>query len=278
MLRHIESHLDGELSVDVLSGVAAFSKFHFHRQFAALFEIGVHRYIQLLRLKRASYRLAFRDDPLIQIALDSGYEGPEAFCRAFKLRFGQTPSEFRSGPQWPSWHETYRTIAETRTAHMKKEFNLDQVAIVGTKPICIAAMEHRGPPALLNDTVPRFIAWRKKTGLSPKLSATFNLHYDDPATTPPDEYRFDLGAATDREIGPDDDGCVVKTIPGGRCAALRLVGSDDCLGDAMRYLYATWLPQSGEEPRDFPPYCRRVTFCPDVAEHEAITDIYLPLK
>ena len=41
VLQHIEEHLDEDLSVDALSGVAAFSRFHFHRQFSALFGIGV---------------------------------------------------------------------------------------------------------------------------------------------------------------------------------------------------------------------------------------------
>ena len=92
VLAHIEDHLDGDLSVDVLSGVAAFSRFHFHRQFSALFGIGVHRFVQLARLKRATYKLAFRDrETILQIALDSGYEGPEAFARAFKQSVGTPP-------------------------------------------------------------------------------------------------------------------------------------------------------------------------------------------
>jgi AraC family transcriptional regulator len=50
------------------------------------------------------------------------------------------------------------------------------------------------------------------------------------------------------------------------------------LGQTLRFLYGTWLPMSGEEPRDFPLFMQRVTFFPDVAEHQAITDVYLPLK
>ena len=33
VLAHIEANLDGDLSVKALSQVAAFSEFHFHRQF-----------------------------------------------------------------------------------------------------------------------------------------------------------------------------------------------------------------------------------------------------
>jgi AraC family transcriptional regulator len=59
---------------------------------------------------------------------------------------------------------------------------------------------------------------------------------------------------------------------------LRHIGTEDSLGDAVSYLYADWLPRSGEEPRDFPLYFQRLSFFPDVAEHEAATDILLPLK
>jgi AraC-like DNA-binding protein len=74
VLRHIDEHPEENLSVDRLSDMARFSKFHFHRQFAALFGIGVYRYVQLVRLKRASYQLAFRAEPILEIALDAGYE------------------------------------------------------------------------------------------------------------------------------------------------------------------------------------------------------------
>lgn len=41
VLDHIDRHLDGDLDLDGLSAVAAFSKFHFHRQFSATFGLSV---------------------------------------------------------------------------------------------------------------------------------------------------------------------------------------------------------------------------------------------
>jgi AraC family transcriptional regulator len=38
------------------------------------------------------------------------------------------------------------------------------------------------------------------------------------------------------------------------------------------------LPESGEELRDFPLFFNYLNLVPDVAEHELVTDIYLPLK
>src|SRR5436190_480938 len=99
VLDHIDRHLDSDLDLQTVSGVAAFSKFHFHRQFRATFGLSVHRYVQLARLRRASKRLA-GDDSVTDIALDAGYETPDAFARAFRQRFAQSPSNFRKSPEW----------------------------------------------------------------------------------------------------------------------------------------------------------------------------------
>jgi AraC-like DNA-binding protein len=42
-----------DLDPDALSSVAAYSKYHFLRQFTATFGLSVHRYIQLACMKRA---------------------------------------------------------------------------------------------------------------------------------------------------------------------------------------------------------------------------------
>lgn len=279
VLDYIDEHLDADLNVEALSRVAAFSKYHFHRQFSELFGIGVYRYIQLARLKRASYQLAFRGESrIIDIALASGYDSHEAFSRAFKKTVGQTPSEFRDQPQWASWHDTYERLSQLRSLHMPITHHAESVQIVDFKQTRVAAIEHRGDPRLIGDSIRKFIEWRKQNNLPPRVSATFNILFDDPAEIPAEDFRMDICAATERPIEANAYGIIEKTIPGGRCAVLRHVGSDDTLGDSVRYLYAEWLPASGEDPGDFPLYVQRVRFFPDVPEHEAVTDIFLPLR
>ena len=279
VLRHVEENPDGDLSVAALGGVAALSPHHFHRLFSGLLGIGVHRYVQLARLKRACWRLAYRPAvPVLEIALDAGYEGPEAFARAFRRHLGQSPSGFRRAPDWAAWQAAFDTFGKIRREHMVPGFEDARVEIREVPDIPVAVLAHRGDPALLGDSIRRFIAWRKAAGLPPRLSATYNLLYGDPEDTPPQEFRLDLCAATDRPVAPNDAGVEAGTIPGGRCAVLRHAGSDDGLGAALRFLYGTWLPASGEEPRDCPPYLQRIAFFPDVPEHAAVTDIFLPLR
>jgi AraC family transcriptional regulator len=83
-------------------------------------------------------------------------------------------------------------------------------------------------------------------------------------------------AGISRAVPANDLNIVAKTIPAGRCAVLRHIGPDP-LDAAFHFLYRDWLPSSGETPRDFPPFAQRVAFPPQVQEHEAIVDLYLPL-
>ncbi|MBI1352793.1 MAG: helix-turn-helix domain-containing protein [Acidobacteria bacterium] len=277
--RFVEERLAEDLSVEELSRVAAFSKFHFHRQFAALFGVGVYRYVQLVRLKRASYLLAFREDrSVLEIALETGYESPEAFCRAFKSRVGQTPTEFRRSPDWAGWRAAYDLVRRARASAVSYAMHESRVQILDFPETRVAVLEHDGDPSRMGESIRRFIAWRKQAGLSPRHSATYNLLYGDPDDGPPESFRCDLCAATDDEIAPNEAGVASGVIPAGRCAVLRHVGADEGFGATLAYLYGEWLPASGERPRDFPLFCRRVRFFPDVPENEAVTDFYLPLE
>lgn len=279
VIAHIERHLDDDLDLDVLSGVAAFSKYHFHRQFSAFFGLSVHRYVQLARLKRASYRLAFRSSSSVtDIAMEAGYEAPDAFARSFRQRFGQSPSDFRKSPEWEPWHAALGPLDQARSMLMPRIHAVDDVVVSNSPPIEVAVMKHLGEPSTIGATIQRFIVWRKANGLGPKTGATYNVFHCDPRTTPAADYRLDLCVATNRTFDRDSSGVEAGLIPGGRCAVLRVVGSSDDLEAAALFLYRDWLPQSGEEPRDFPLYCQRVSFFPDVPEAEAVTDLYLPLE
>ena len=270
---YISAHLNEELSVEKLSQVANFSKYHFHRQFSEYTGVNVARFILMMRLKRASYQLVFNKYyRIIDIALDAKFENPESFSRAFKNMFGQTPSQFRQEPDWRSWNSKYPFL----TIERKSNMNIQVVEFDETK---VAVLEHRGAPELLNDSVSQFIEWRKESDLSPvSTSKSYGVAYDDPKTTEADKFRFDICGSIKTEVPSNQQGVITKVIPGGRCALVRHLGAHEAMDEKVYHLYGEWLPSSGEELRDFPCFFHYINLFPDVAEHELITDIYLPLK
>lgn len=78
------------------------------------------------------------------------------------------------------------------------------VNIIDFPSIPVAMLPHRCSPELLNYSVAKFIMWRKETGLSPvNQSQTFGVAWDDPATTAPEAFRFDICGSVSEPI-PDN--------------------------------------------------------------------------
>ncbi len=273
VIDYINANLDSNLCVERLASVAGFSRYHFHRQFTAYAGITVSRLIRLLRLKRASYQLVFDPQlPIIDIAYEAGFENPESFSRAFRKAQGQSPTQFRTQPDWKDWAKKYQFPIPPRR-------NTMNVTIVEFAEESVAVLEHLGAPELINSSVAKFIEWRKNSSLSPvATSNTYGIPYSDPTQTPASEFRFDICGSASAEVPSNPQGVVSKIIPGGRCALLRHVGSTDTISDSALPLYSEWLPSSGEELRDFPCFFHYIKRMPAVSEHEQVTDIYLPLK
>ena len=270
---YIARHLDEPLTLEKLSALACCSPYHFHRQFLAFSGQPLYRYIQWLRLRRASWRLAFNpQDKVIDIALDAGFQSPESFSRAFRSALGKSPRQFRQRPDWLDWHQRVPKMASQALQTM-------EVKIVDFPHTQVAMLQHRGSPALVNDSAATFIAWRKRTGLSPvSESQTFGIAWDDPATTSAEAFRFDICGSVTTAIPENDFGVINGEIAGGRYAVGRHSGSLDNLSQTVWAMFRDWLPGSGETLRDAPVFFHYLNFINDVPEHQLQTDIYLPLR
>lgn len=166
------------------------------------------------------------------------------------------------------------TTTAARSKIIQKTFATEDVTIRDVPTTKVAILEHRGDPATLGTTIQRFIAWRKAAGLHPRANPTFNIW----RPVSPGNYSVDLCVGTDQPLEANGEAIKAGEIPGGRCAVLRVVGYTDNLEPAALYLYRDWLPASGEEARDFPIYCQRLSFFPEVPEHETVAELFLPLK
>jgi AraC family transcriptional regulator len=93
---YISANLGEELSLEDIAGAASFSRFHFHRIFKAVVGETVAEFTWRLRLESAANRLVSRSgQPVSRIAMDCGFSSSQNFAKAFRGRFGTTPSAFR---------------------------------------------------------------------------------------------------------------------------------------------------------------------------------------
>jgi len=267
----IGKHLDEELELDELCRIACFSKYHFHRLFTAYTGLPLMNYIKWLRLKRAAHQLiVHKEETIINIALDAGFESHESFARAFKQVCGQSPSEFRRERNWESFENPPQPM------HIKGE-KIMTITIKELPAKRVAVMEHHGDPMRLSDTLDKLITWAKAQpiNLKPKAGEAFGFGYHDPREVKPEEFRFDLALSVPQDFKLNDQ-VTERTLPAGRYAVTMHKGSRVNIGVTIYSIYRDWLPQSGEELGDLP--CIYYNFDHEVAETELITEVWLLLK
>jgi AraC-like DNA-binding protein len=88
-----------EWPVPRLASVSGVSDAHFARSFKDAFGVPPHRYLLTRRIERASALLRDTDLPILEIALETGWNSLGTFGRIFRDITGQSPSELRAREQ-----------------------------------------------------------------------------------------------------------------------------------------------------------------------------------
>jgi AraC family transcriptional regulator len=104
IIYYIEQNYNDDLTLEELSKIAGFSKYHFHRIFKSIVGENLSDYIRRVRL--SSTTMKFKTNlNITQIAQTSGYETNASFSKAFKNHFGITPKEFSKNAKYKKGDE-----------------------------------------------------------------------------------------------------------------------------------------------------------------------------
>lgn len=95
IINYIEDHLNEKIELDSIADVHHYSKYYIHRQFTHQFGITIYTYIRRRQLTEAAKLLVFSKEPILEIALKSGYESQQSFTAIFKLMYKKSPAQFR---------------------------------------------------------------------------------------------------------------------------------------------------------------------------------------
>jgi AraC family transcriptional regulator len=94
----VEESLDAHgLCGEDLARRAYLSRYHFDRLVRAALGEAPGGFRRRLLLERAAHALTGSDESVIEIAFTAGFRSSEAFTRAFKRAYGETPTGYRAG-------------------------------------------------------------------------------------------------------------------------------------------------------------------------------------
>jgi len=234
---YLQSRLDDSIDLDQLASVACFSPFHFHRIFRGITGETVMEHVRRLRLERAALRLKFADQAVTDIAFEAGYESHEAFTRAFRARFGDSPTGFR---------ESRATVAEPPTPSPPESGSATPVRVERLPPMRVAFVRHIGPFDEVGTAWTTLMSWVGARGLFGPHTRAIGISHDDPDITPPEKLRYDAAVTIVGEVTPEGPVGVIE-LAGGEYAMAQHRGPYHQISATYARLCGQWLPSSGRE-------------------------------
>ena len=256
VIEYIHDHLDGDLTVDVLAEVAFMSPYHFHRIYRELARETLNATIRRLRLQRAAVELINSNKPIVRIAGSASYGSPEAFSRAFMQQFGESPKIYRKNRQERGGRadEPYVVMLPAQSEEYQEMFSVE---INEIEPVKLIGYSHQGDYMDIGRTFEKIFVFASSNNLLDENTRSIGLYYDDPKTVEKPQLRSFAAISVARDAVLPDKGEGApesREIPGGRCVSLLFKGSYAELEKPYDWLFGHWLPQSGYEAADFPPF------------------------
>ena len=100
VLEYMEKNIVEGLTVEKVSIISGYSKWHLQRLFKHYFGITLGTYIRNRKLSRSAILLKQHQGNILDVALASGFASQQCYTRAFKRFFGETPNSFRNSRGW----------------------------------------------------------------------------------------------------------------------------------------------------------------------------------
>lgn len=238
----IESRFRTDLSLDDLAEATGLSATYLSRLFPMVTGYTVSGYLRARRLSEAARQLAAGATDILSVALDAGYGSHEAFTRAFRDHFGQTP-------------EMVRKRGSLATLDLTEALRMDTVTAIALDPPRIERLPARRLAGLsaryrFADVARIPDQWQKANTLAAGMDGVIGPSGYGVVTGMADG-AFDYLTAV--EVAPDATlprDFVVMQLPLMRWARFTHKGHVSAIRDTCEAIYGTWLPHNGAEMAD----------------------------
>ncbi|MDO6422619.1 AraC family transcriptional regulator [Saccharophagus degradans] len=266
---YIWRNIERDVELNTLADVAHFSPYHFHRIYREMMHETVSTTVRRLRLHYAACQLLRTNHSVETIATTLGYGSGEAFSRAFSRAYSVTPSAYRQ--QRSPLPEASMALPSRRFYAMKHTVEIEKF-----NKVELGGLAHQGDYLDIGAVFEKvFVSAGSKQFLN-EHSRSFGIYYDDPTSKDKSALRshacVTLNPQQVKEAGLD-----YLTLEAGNHAVLTFTGPYSELEQAYEWFYGEWLPQSGYQLADRPPFEEYLNDPKTVPPSELLTKIYLPL-
>ena len=276
-MKYIEDNLMEAIEFNKLSQIVGCSEYHFRRMFSFLSGMSLNEYVRLRRLTVAATLLQDKDNKVIDISLNLGYESPDSFTKAFKSFHGITPSQARKSnsalkafpPMTFQWkiqggiEMNYRIVE-------KEAFKI--VGIKKRITLIYEGVNSQMDSMWVSLSVEDFKELKKLSNVEPSGIICVSANFDEERLegTELDQY---IGVATNNHT---DNRWSVLNVEAATWAVFTAVGNfPNSLQDTWARVYSEWFPTSGYESTGGPEILWNEG--PDTSKKDFKSEIWIPV-
>lgn len=275
VLDDIDARFDEALDLSQLAATAHFEPVHFHKIFLACLGETPAAYVRRIRLERSAARLMNQRAVVLDVALDAGFGSGEAFARAFRQRFGHSPSVWQAGAhaasrltamhQHQAWQRPAQPLFSTSPWQPDTDTAQRTFALIDGFPLGLSTYRPDCSFFSLRTLAPQRIAYLRSRGaygghvriLWSRLIAQLDESDflddmreliarwpDNPSITHVSQCRHEVGVVL--RPGEQAPACLnQRLIPGGLHLVCPIDGRPDEIHRLWRWIFAVWLPRNG---------------------------------
>lgn len=289
VIDYIENNLENDLNLEILSFVANFSPFHFHRIFSAFVGETVNEFIRRKRVEKAAWLLLYEPDmPISDIAVYTGFNSFSVFCRNFKDRYKMTAQEFRKAMenQNSKISQTESKVDKLHAASDSYVYDVNSkerrlimennIEIKEMPAMDVIYCRHRGQFDQISLAYEKLFKWAGPRGLIDfPNSKVLTYYHDDPKVTQLDKVRQSACLTITNDVKTEGEIGKMK-ISGGKF----VVGHFEIGPTEFQQAWDSvciWLAESGYQPADANPYELYHNNYKEHPENKFIVDICIPI-
>lgn len=279
---YIEDHLGDDIRVEAVARAAGYSYYHLNRQFTAVLGESVGGYIKKRRLADGAKQLLYTDRKIIDIAMEHGFDSPEAFSRAFKAVYRVSPYTYRRN-RLDTFIGAKERLDRGLMDHLTRNVTVHP-KVVELPEILVAGL--RGETTLRDNRLRAL--WERTNALSPQIpdrlpgGRVFGICEACRENT---LYTMDGGVCFTEVAGVEVTSLdrltapfVGKVLAPGRYAVFTHRGSLGMLPQTFEYIWGTWFLTTREEldgREDFELYDQRFL---GYDHPDSEIDLYIPVR
>lgn len=233
-VEYIETHLNEDLSIDMIAKHVSLSPFYFQKGFSMLCGFTVGEYIRFRRLSLAASELVSTEKKIIDIALDYGYDSPDSFTKAFTRFHGITPTSVRKD------RGTIRSFAPLKLKIILEGGNTMEYKIVKKEALTVVGVSRKFKYENANINVPKFWNEHFQSGGGKNVCGMYGINIDESMGN--DEFEYVI-ADNYNPILEIPEGCETRVIPAFTWAVFPCRGKmPEAIQKVEAGIFSEWLP------------------------------------